>query len=574
MKRLRPFQSLAIFSLVSAALVMVASNPARAARGKDKPRVDAVFAEFDKPDSPGCALGVIQDGELTYTQGYGMASLEHSAPIDSDTVFRTGSVSKQFAAAAVAILAEAGKLSLDDDIRKHTPELPAYERPITIRHLVHHTSGLRDYAGLAFMAGIDATDHYIEVESLELIARQRGTDFAPGAEYSYSNTGYFLLGQIVKRVSGQSLREYAEEHMFGPLGMKRTHFHDDLSEVIAKRASGYSPLEEGGFRVDMTGWEQIGDGGIFTTLEDLLLWDRNFYENRLGKGNPALIETLETTGKLNDGEAIDYAFGLVVDEYRGLRRVSHGGAWVGFRAQLTRFPEQRFSVAVLCNVGTASPDRYARQVAELYLAEEFKGKADVEKGKDVRAKADKPVKVPEAELRRLAGHYWNDRYKLRQKIAVEKGQLVYKGGSGGGTPLRPVGSDRFVLEEDESTEVRFPGSQKGEARTMIVASEGEEPIEFEAFEPVSPSPKTLGEYSGSYYCDELDAQFTIEPDGRELDFAVGHLSDKTLAPLFPDVFQYDDWLTFAFERDESGQVDHMSLDTGRVRNLACSRRRG
>ncbi|MEE9219170.1 MAG: serine hydrolase domain-containing protein, partial [Acidobacteriota bacterium] len=399
-------QSLAFSLAVSAALLIGPLGLACAPGDSRNARVNAVFADYDKPGSPGCALGVIQDGKLAYKRGYGMASLEHGAPITPDTIFRMGSVSKQFTAAAVALLAEEGKISLDDDVRKYLPELPAYERPITIRHLIHHTSGLRDYTSLTPMAGIGGTDHYTVAESLDLIARQRATDFQAGEKYSYCNSGYFLLSQIVERASGKSLRAYAEERIFGPLGMKQTHFHDAPFEVVPRRAYGYSPADDGGYRTDMTGWEQVGDGSVFTTIEDLLLWDRNFYDNRLGLGGPALIETLQTPGKLNNGETIDYAFGLRVDEYRGLKRVHHSGSWVGFRTYITRFPEQHLSVAVLCNLSTASPGPLAHRVADIYLAGEFKEEGGEEAGSSA-ARAREQVEVPEEELRRLAGHYWS-----------------------------------------------------------------------------------------------------------------------------------------------------------------------
>jgi CubicO group peptidase (beta-lactamase class C family) len=571
MRKIR-LENVAFFVAISAAFAIGYFNLAHAAGESRGARVDAVFADYDKPDSPGCALGVIQNGKLTYKRGYGMANLEHRVPITPDTVLRIGPVSKQFTAAAVALLAEEGKISLDDDVRKYIPEMPAYERPITIRHLIHHTSGLRDYAGLGVMAGFDYTDHYLAAESLDLIARQQGIDFIPGDEYSYSNSGYFLLSQIVERASGKSLRVYAEERMFVPLGMKRTHFHDELSEVIPKRAYGYSPVDEGGYRIDMTGWEQVGDGGIFTTIQDLLLWDRNFYDNRLGRGGPALIETLHTTGRLNNGEAIDYAFALVVDEYRGLKRVSHGGSWVGFRAQMTRFPEQHFSVAVLCNLSTASPGAYARKVADIYLAEEFKEKIDDEKDKDSVAKKRKPVKVAEEELRRVAGHYWSASEKMVREIALEDGHLVYRGGSGDGTPLLALGGGRFFMEEVENVEIRFPEPKKGEARTLIVAPEGDEAIQFEEFEPATPSIKMLGEYAGSYDCEELDARYVVAAKDDQLHFTVGHQSDQALVPLFPDLFQYRGWVTFTFGRDRSGRVDRLTMSAGRVRELECSRR--
>lgn len=534
-------------------------------------QVDAVFGEYDKPDSPGCALGIIQDGNLIYKHGYGMASLEHGAPISGDTVFRIGSLSKQFTAAAVALLAEDGKISLGDDVRKYLPELPAYEHPITIRHLIHHTSGLRDYTSLVYMAGIHGADNYTVAESLDLIARQRGTDFPPGEKYSYSNSGYFLLSQIVERASGRSLRAYSEERIFGPLGMKQTHFHDAPFEVVPKRAYGYSPGDDGGYLLDMTGWEQTGDGSVFTTIEDLLFWDRNFYHNRLGKGEPALIETLETVGRLNNGEAIDYAFALVVDQYRGLKRVSHGGSWVGFRTHMDRFPEMNFSVAVLCNLSTTSPGTLAHRVADIYLAGEFTEGEDGGEAESVAAGLPERVEVPEEELRRFSGHYWSESEKRAWKIDLEGGQLLYRRGPDAEVALLPLGGGRFAMGESGNAGVRFTESEGGEPRKMIVSRGTDLVIPFERFEPVSPSPEMLDQYAGTYHCEELNARYVVAMKGGKLGFAVGHLHNQPLVPLFPDVFQYPDGVTFTFGRDGSKSVDRLTLDVGRTRNIACSK---
>ena len=295
-------------------------------------KVDEIFSTWDRIDSPGCALGVINNGKLIYTRGYGSANLEYGLPITSKSVFRIGSTSKQFTAMCIALLEEEEKLSLDDNIRRYIPEMPVYESAITIRHLLHHTSGIRDYLTLWSIAGSRDDDFFVDDEVLAMLSRQKELNFAPGDEYLYSNSGYFLLSQIVKRITGKSMREYAEKNIFEPLGMTHTHFHDDHTRIVPKRASGYESTGKNMFRISMTTLDMIGDGGIFTTIEDLLLWDRNFYENKLGKGGPELIEKMQTTGCLNDGTHLDYALGLVVKEHRGLKKVSHGGAFVGYRA--------------------------------------------------------------------------------------------------------------------------------------------------------------------------------------------------------------------------------------------------
>jgi CubicO group peptidase (beta-lactamase class C family) len=325
-------------------------------------KVDALFERWDRMDSPGAALGIFQDGRIIYARGYGAANLEYNIPITPQTVFRVGSVSKQFTAMCIALLAEQGKLALDDDIRKLLPEMHADIPPVTIRHMIHHTSGIRDYLVLQALAGRSGGYFYTSPEAIDLLTRQRGLDFKPGDKYSYSNSGYFLLAEIVKRASGMKPREFAKRYIFDPLGMTSTHFHDDINEIVKNRASGYLPIAEGGFRIHMTQLDMIGDGGIYTTVEDFFKWDQNFYKNKLGNETKDLIDLVLTTAQLNDGKKIDYAFGLVVNKYRGFKLISHGGSFVGYKSHYLQFPEQKFSVVILSNLGSFEPDGIAMRM--------------------------------------------------------------------------------------------------------------------------------------------------------------------------------------------------------------------
>ena len=277
-------------------------------------KVDKVFAQWDTTTSPGCALAVVRDGQLIYKRGYGMAKVEDDIVMTPDRIFDLGSVSKQFTATCVAMLAREGKLSLDDDIRKYFPDLPQYERPITVRHLIHHTSGLRDYNGLLVLAGFRSESDCPNVdEALELVYRQKNLNYSTGGEYSYTNTGYFLLGQIVEKVSGQSLNQFAQERIFKPLGMTHTLYQDDHRQIIKNRATGYEQAEKG-YRLNMSNWDETGDGNVYSSVEDLFLWDQAFYNYKLGKD---LMDMLHTVGVLNDGKKLDYAFGLVITEHKG-----------------------------------------------------------------------------------------------------------------------------------------------------------------------------------------------------------------------------------------------------------------
>jgi CubicO group peptidase (beta-lactamase class C family) len=297
-------------------------------------KVDKIFAQWDTTVTPGCALAAIKDGQIIYKRGYGMAKLEDNLVMTPDKIFDIGSVSKQFTATCVAILAREGKISLDDDIRKYIPEMPKYEKPITIKHLIHHTSGLRDYNALLELAGFRPESDCPNVEeALEVISKQKRLNFLPGEEYSYSNSGYFLMGQIVERVSGKSLNAFAQEHIFKPLGMENTLFQDDHTQIIKSRATGYDKTDTG-YKINMSNWDETGDGNVYTSVEDLYFWDQAFYNNKLGK---ELMDMLHTVGELNNGKKLDYAFGLRVREHKGLKIVEHGGSWAGFRAGFVRF---------------------------------------------------------------------------------------------------------------------------------------------------------------------------------------------------------------------------------------------
>jgi CubicO group peptidase (beta-lactamase class C family) len=305
---------------------------------------------------------------MAYERGYGLANAEHDLPIEPDTVFYAGSLSKQFTAFAVALLVSQGRIALDDDVRKHLPEMPAYERPITVRHLVHHTSGLRDYYALQSIAGRRSDEIFENRDVLEIAARQKGLNFLPGEQYLYSNTGYGLLALIVERASGLSLGAFADREMFQPLGMRDTHFGEDVTRLVKRRAGAYRRTNDG-LAVDLFMNQRSGAGGLYTTVRDLLAWDENFYTGKVG--GKAVIEMVETPGTLSGGRPMGYAFGLQVGTYRGQRIVEHGGSFGGYRAHLLRIPARHTSVALLCNMASIAPSRHARQVADVVLAQAF-----------------------------------------------------------------------------------------------------------------------------------------------------------------------------------------------------------
>jgi len=331
-------------------------------------QIDSIFTEFDRSGSVGCALGVAQNGEFLYKNGYGYANLDWDIPITPSTVFYVGSVSKQFTAAAIVLLSLEGTLSLDDDIREYLPEMPAHDPPVTIRHVIHHMSGIPDMYSVMARNGLTTWNQFTRAEALELLSRQE-LDFPPGERYQYSNGGYFALSMIVERASGKTLREYTQEKIFEPLDMNDTHFHDDPVHIVQRRAMSYEKIEEGKENEYSQSYQGNfalpGAGGLYTTVEDLLKWDRNFLDNQLG--GSGFLDIIHTMGILNSGEVLDYAFAIREDEHRGLKTLGHTGSFMGFKAYYVRFPERRFSTWVLCNMGTIVPQRLGLEVAELYL---------------------------------------------------------------------------------------------------------------------------------------------------------------------------------------------------------------
>ena len=522
--------------------------------------VAEVFASYDRPDAPGCALGVFQDGETVYSRGFGMANLEYGIPIDDKSVFRIASVSKQFTAAAAVLAAQEGALSLDDDIRRWLPELPEYATPITIRMLLNHTSGIRDYLTLADLVGLRDDDWYTNEEALALIARQRHTNFTPGSEHLYSNSGYFLISQIIPRATGRSLRQYAEEKIFGPLGMDDTHFHDDHTEIVAGRASGYAPVVNG-FRVSMTTLDMVGDGGVFTTVEDLRKWDRNFYDPKVG--GRSFVAALLERGVLSDGDTLEYALGLEHGEHRGLPVISHGGAFVGFRAQLIRFPVQRLSVATLCNVATADPTALSFRVADLFLAD-FLSPEEVTREAGDAGIDDAQVSLSNAQLARWVGLYRGADEGDYVRLELQDGALTVAVGPG--YPLVPTGEARFRLD-GAPIDLSFEG-EPGHRTFELRRPERSE--SFSEVEPAALTPEIAASYAGRWRSEELGTEYRIEADGDRLRLERGRGDPIPLQPTVDDEFLVNgDVLTF--ERGRDGAPTAFTIDAGRVRGIRFER---
>jgi CubicO group peptidase (beta-lactamase class C family) len=562
MKRVVITTASLIFSL---AFVVPRALDGQQLRSPAESDIDQLFQQFD--GGPGCALGVIHNGELIFSRGFGYANLDYDIPIRPNTIFDIGSTSKQFTAAAIVLLAQRGKLSLDQDVRDIIPELPAYDEPITIRMLIHHTSGVRDYLTLMSLAGMSFENVFQEDDGVHLLARQRELNFRPNTEHLYSNSGYLLLAVVIRRVSGMSIGEFLGSEIFGPLGMQHTFVYENRFRVVKNRATGYAPDGKGGFVIDhYFNFELGGDGQVYTSVEDLLFWDRNFYDPIVGGSE--FLEQMLTRGVLDSGDTLDYAFGLGIGEYRGQPIVSHGGAWGGFRADLVRFPEQRFSVACLCNVANAEPGVLARRVADFYLADWLSPEVTVDEEESGAAVAS----VSEQELARFTGYYWNSAAGYSRRLISRDGKLFYQRGPGNETELAPLGGGRFVMVGvGARVEVAFePVGEK--PRRMIVVVDGGDPSVYESYKPVVLDPDEMQNLAGEYYSVELNARYAVEALEGRLVLRASEELEAGLQPVISDVFTVPAFgLTVRFSRDGSGTIVGFLLDAGRVKNLRFER---
>jgi CubicO group peptidase (beta-lactamase class C family) len=433
-------------------------------------RIDKLFEVYDHTNTPGLALMIIDHGKVIYQRGYGMADLEHQVPISLQTVFEIGSFSKQFTAFCALLLADRGVISLDDDVRKFIPELHDYGHPIKIIHLITHTSGLRDVWTLFYLAGLGLENYYPSAMIFDMINRQKKLNFNPGDEFMYSNTGYFLLTEIIQRASHESLRRFAEENLFGPLGMRHTHYQDDYTELVGDRAFGYDKSDSG-YRWNISFNTSVGAGRLYTTVEDLFLWDQHFYKNPLGSGQ-ALVKEETTPFVLNDGKPTNYGFGLFVERYQGMKIQEHNGAWAGYRSEILRFPDQEFSVICLSNRSDFRSAEEARSVAAVFLPLQSSAASEsIPASPKTLARA--PIK--NSDLAKMAGSYHSPELDVVYRLSAQDSLLRVQPGYGHALLLTPETNDRFVKDSMVITLIR---SSRGQITGFLLDEARVKGIEF------------------------------------------------------------------------------------------------
>jgi CubicO group peptidase (beta-lactamase class C family) len=550
------------FTLIALLLFI---SPFLYASKKQGNAVDKIFAEWSKPGAPGAAVGVIKDGKLIYSKGYGLANLEYDIPNDADSVFRIASTSKQFTAACIVLLAERGELNLTDTLDKFLPDFPDYAKDITIRHLLNHTSGIRDYLTLADLKGLGVEDYYQDKDVISWLVNQTELSFPPGEEYLYSNSGYWLLGKIVEQVAGMNMAEFAEQEIFKPLNMAHTHFHNNHKKIVRKRASGYTPTNGDSYEISMTSLDMIGDGGIFTTINDIKKWDDAFYQSSVL--SPEFWQEMSTQGVLNNGEQISYASGLIIDDYKGLKTVSHGGAFVGFRAELLRFPEQKFTVAIFANRGDTNPSVMAYRVADVFLNKLY----SAEKIED-NAVRDDIVINPTLEAIKLTNDQLLGMYELKAgfqlKVTMHNEKLhAIQSWNSNEYDLNPSEKpiNQFQIGEDKSLTFDFSNLNDKQAQIMTVFQDGVISTwkRVKAFDLTGIN---LNDFVGNFYSKELDVVHGIRINDDKLTVQLGKMDPLTLDFSTANrVYYQGNYIDF--ER-KNGMITGFKMTAGRVKNLS------
>ncbi len=550
------------FVLFGSVPAFPADDPAPAAK------VDKLFEQWHSLDSPGAAVAIIKDGMVVYRKGFGSAQLEYGVPITPSTVFHVASVSKQFTAMAITMLEAAGKLSADDDIRKYVPELADFGKTITIRHLLNHTSGLRDQWDLLVLSGWRMDDVITQSDIMDRLKRQRELNFPPGERYLYCNSGFTLLAEIVARVSGQPFTDWTRENIFRPLGMTSTHFHMDHKEIVRNRAYSYEGDPAKGFAQSVLNYANVGATSLFTTVEDMANWMRNFEDKRVG--GAAVMDRMLTKGVLANGSEIPYGRGIVVDEYKGLKFIGHDGGDAGFRSNVMFFPDERFGVAIFSNLASFNPGAMSRQIADIYLAATLKQQEPGPAGAKPSAEkpAPKPFSLPAKSLEVFQGTYWIEANQAVRKIVLDKDRLFYVRSEDNKSELAPIAPTEFMMKDvPDSVRVNFSDKVGTHYKTMTVAVANQPTVVGEWMEPFSPTVDMLKEYVGPYYSGELDTRYDIVIKSGALSVLDRRGEDTPAVAQKKDLFLAGGFARIQFQRDGNGVITGFLISTGRVLNL-------
>jgi CubicO group peptidase (beta-lactamase class C family) len=517
-------------------------------------------------DAPGLALAVVQDGRVVFEKGWGLASLDYGVPITPSTIFHVASVSKQFTAFAITLLAQQGKLSVDDTLRKYLPEIHDFGKPITLRHLLYHTSGLRDQWDLLVLSGWRMDDVITQEDILTMLRRQRELNFAPGDEELYSNSGYTLLAEVVGRVSGKPFVEFTRDEMFRPLGMTNTHFHLDHQAVVRNMAYSYSPRSGGEYRKNVLSYANVGATSLFTTVEDLARWIANFQDAKVGGAE--VRRQMQEKGKLNSGKEIDYGFGLAIGELRQTRTISHGGADAGYRSYLLWLPDHHLGVALLSNLGTMDVGGMAEMAAEVFLQGKLAPLPPRTQPVTAGPQGKPAYSVSSSGLERYVGRYSGGSGRVIS-IVRDGDHLQGDLSAGSMQALTPTAEHEFFASETKARVV-FAQLDSGKAAQYTLEIDGERRV-YRRLDAADEVPPNLPDYSGHYRSEELETSWSVQVKEGRLVLQHRRQGEIPLRPMSRDRFSGSNLGSLQFERDSGGKVTGFKVTTGRVRNLRFDR---
>lgn len=518
--------------------------------------IDNIFIEWNKPNHPGGVVGVRKGGDNVFLKAYGMASLDYLVPNQTSTIFNIASVSKQFTAMGILLLERDGKLSVDDKISKYIPNLSEIGEKITIRHMLHHTSGIRSFHELLFYAGWRGNDLRTNEDIYRLMERQEDLNFEPGAEYMYCNTGYIYMAYIIEQLTETPFPEWMRQNVFLPLGMKYTYVEADPSNVVPQNATSYYDRSDGVFQRSIDYWGYYGSGNIHATVEDLLIWGENFYRPK--EGWEALFKRLETTDLFNDGKPNDYAFGVTVGEVKGKKTIAHGGSIGGFRSNFVVIPDEETVITILTNFNRANPGGRTFQLFDIITETDENAVAQTREEPPFMNLSLKALKVFE-------NYYWNPVDKYLRRIYVKNDTLMYWRGENNESKLVPVGKKEFImLGTGGNFRVLFEGS--GDNMKMIFRQEDGSLIYADRFVQSDPTNTELKSYAGKYYSRELDVYYEFHWKEDQLFWYHQRRGFGEITRVKKDVLNTGEFIA-EFNRDSSGNVIGVRFTSGRVRNL-------
>ncbi len=518
-------------------------------------KVDDLFKQVNNQSTPGASIAIVKNGKIIYKKGYGLGNLEYKQPLTSSSIFHIASESKQFTAFCIVLLAKEGKLHLDDDIRKYLPYVPQFRNAITIRSLIHHTSGLRDQYQLLQLVGQRLEDVMEQTDILKLVERQKDLNFVPGSRHIYCNTGYTLLAEIIKKVSGKSLREYADEKIFKPLGMTHTHFHDDNREIVAGRTYSYDSFNEGIYVNSSLNYATVGATGLFTNVEDEAKWLINYETGQVG--GKATIDQMYQLGQLNNGTKLEYAFGLVIDTFNGYRRIGHGGADAGYRTYTVHFPEEKLGIIVFSNFAQFDPRDIATKIANLFLPVNSSGITNASTNGNYKA----DIRIYST----YVGMYYSDEGIL--EVGLDNDKLLVRLG---GQPISLIPlSDSSFLWKGYAIITFEKDAAKSNAQFKLKSWQEEQDKIYTRFVKPILSEAARSSYVGSYDSEELDTRYYIVSENNQLILRHRKYSDGTLEAITNDQFSTSKWWmdNIIFTRDRNGSIIGFEVNSGGVLHL-------